>query len=121
MRLGFSLGKHGHRGLKITEGSVLQKKKPLSMKWNKKFFAGGCLNGLPSKKAFFCFVLIFVFAVSLQSALAETAKEQFTKGIKYINLADYLSSKKAPIVYFDFNRDDIKPSCYALLNEVARY
>lgn len=41
------------------------------------------------------------------------------EGIGYINLADYLSSKKAPIVYFDFDRDDIKPSYYALLNEVG--
>ena len=41
------------------------------------------------------------------------------EGIKYINLADYLSSKKAPIVYFDFNLADIKPSYYALLNEVG--
>jgi outer membrane protein OmpA-like peptidoglycan-associated protein len=39
--------------------------------------------------------------------------------IRYINLADYLSSKKAPFVYFDFNRADIKPSFYALLNEVG--
>lgn len=39
--------------------------------------------------------------------------------IRYINLADYLSSKKAPLVYFDFNRADIKPSYYALLDEVG--
>ncbi|MEA1936176.1 MAG: OmpA family protein [Thermodesulfobacteriota bacterium] len=39
--------------------------------------------------------------------------------IRYINLADYLSSKKAPIVHFDFNRAVIKPSYCALLDEVG--
>ncbi len=38
---------------------------------------------------------------------------------EYVNLADYLSSKKAPIVYYDFNRDDIKPSYHALLDEIG--
>ncbi|MDO9529733.1 MAG: OmpA family protein [Syntrophales bacterium] len=46
-------------------------------------------------------------------------KEEKEKGIKDINLADYLSSKKAPIVYFDFNLADIKPSYYALLDEIG--
>ncbi len=41
------------------------------------------------------------------------------EGIGYINLTDYLSSKKAPLVYFDFDRADIKPSYYALLDEVG--
>ena len=38
---------------------------------------------------------------------------------RYINLADYLSSKSAPIVHFDFNRANIKPFYYTLLDEIG--
>ncbi|MBE9547358.1 MAG: OmpA family protein [Proteobacteria bacterium] len=41
------------------------------------------------------------------------------EGIRYINLADYLSSKNAPIIHFDFNRADIKSSYYDLLDEIG--
>ncbi|TSA56235.1 MAG: tetratricopeptide repeat protein, partial [Planctomycetaceae bacterium] len=54
-----------------------------------------------------------------QEWLGLLKKEEKKGGMKDINLADYLSSKNAPIVYFDFNLADIKPSYYALLDEIG--
>jgi len=44
------LGKHGYRGLRITEGFDFRREKRLLMKKNKKFFTDGSLNGVRLKK-----------------------------------------------------------------------
>lgn len=40
--------------------------------------------------------------------------------IKYIDLSNYISSKKEPMVHFDFNRAEIKAPYYSLLDEIGR-
>jgi outer membrane protein OmpA-like peptidoglycan-associated protein len=38
---------------------------------------------------------------------------------RYVHLANYLPSKRDPIVFFDFNRSTLKPPFYSLLDEVG--
>jgi len=40
--------------------------------------------------------------------------------IKYIDLSNYIPSKKEPMVHFDFNRAEIKAPYYSLLDEIGR-
>ena len=41
------------------------------------------------------------------------------KEVSYIQLGDYLTSGKAPVAYFDFDKHDIKPAYNDLLNEIG--
>ena len=52
----------------------------------------------------------------LNPGMKEEEKKEETR---YVNLGNYLASKGEPVVYFDFNRDDIKANYYALLDEIG--
>ena len=39
--------------------------------------------------------------------------------LQYIHLGNYLPSKRDPLVYFDFNRSELKASFYSLLDELG--
>lgn len=54
-----------------------------------------------------------------QEWLNPELKKPPEKKSQYIQLGSYLASKREPLVYFDFNRSELKPSFYSLLDELS--